>query len=106
MLNVVAELVSEHVCLGEIARRAETLSQLVEKSEVEIHPFIDRTVEWSHHRLGRSTSRVRRVAKQDQAGRSEPSSIIRKDLRPRALHIVQNERDELNLGLLGGGIRR
>ena len=36
VLHVVAELVSDHVCLGKIARGPEPLRQLIEESEVEI----------------------------------------------------------------------
>ena len=42
---MVAELVGEHVGLGEVARRAEPRAQLAEEAEVEVDRLIGRAVE-------------------------------------------------------------
>ena len=61
VLDVVPELVGEHVRLREIARRAEPLLQLVEEAEIEVDPLVERTVERTHHRLGGAAPGISRV---------------------------------------------
>ena len=101
VLNVVSKLVGEHVRLRKIAAGSEALLQLVEESEVEIDPFIDRAVEWPHHRLSGAAAGIRRVPEQHQFRRMKGRPGSGEDFRPRVLDIVQHEGNELNLGLLG-----
>ena len=46
---MVSKLVREHVCLREIAAGSQALLQLIEESEIQINPFIERTIERPHH---------------------------------------------------------
>src|SRR3954471_24604494 len=52
VLHVMAELVSDHVRLGEVARRAEAPRQLVEEAQIEVDLVIGRAVERAGRALG------------------------------------------------------
>src|SRR5437868_3400228 len=104
MLDVVPQLVGKHVGLGEIARRAKALLELVEKAQIEVDSLVNRTIERPHCRLCRTAAGVGGVAKQYEARWRESGAVAGENLGPRSLNIVENEGDELDLGLLGCGI--
>src|SRR3981081_2503425 len=58
VLNVVPQLVRDHVRLRGSAGRAEPLFQLVEETEIQIDSLVDRAVKGAHHRLRSPTSRI------------------------------------------------
>src|SRR5262245_32746629 len=65
-LDVMADLVRQHVRLGKVARSPEAPAQLVVEPEIDVDLLVARTVERSGRRLGESAGRSYRVAKQDQ----------------------------------------
>ena len=99
-LHVVADLVSDHVSLGEFARSAEPSLHFVEKAEVEINLFVAGTVKRAGSGLREAAGGIDATAIEDEFC----VAIIRNDLCPRVLHIVENERNELDFALLGGAL--
>ena len=57
VLHVVADLVGDHVGLGEVAGRAEAVAQLLVEAEVDVDLLVGRAVERPHRGLRRSRSR-------------------------------------------------
>src|SRR5581483_2461966 len=109
LLHVMADLVRNHVRLRELAWRAETVLQLIEEAEVEVHFFVDRTVERTRSRLCRAARRIERVAEEHEFGVTIGPALFRQDLIPGVLHVVENERDELDgrrFGLVARAVRR
>ena len=47
-----ADLVRDHVRLGEVAGRAEAFAQFLIKAEVDVHFLVRRAVERAHGRVG------------------------------------------------------
>jgi hypothetical protein len=64
VLHVVAHLVRDDVGLREVARRAESLRQLLEEAKVEVDLLITRAIERARRRLGGAARGVHDVAKQ------------------------------------------
>ena len=48
---MVADLVGDHIGLGELARRAEPVGKLAEEAEVDVDPVVARAIERPHRRL-------------------------------------------------------
>src|SRR5258706_13294658 len=61
-LDVVADLVREHVRLGEVAGRAEPRPQLAVEREIDVDPLVARAIERTHLALAGAARRVRRLA--------------------------------------------
>ena len=64
-LNVVADLVRDHVCLGEVTWRTELLLELLEERRVEVHPLVGGTVEGSGGPGRRPAAALRPASEQD-----------------------------------------
>src|SRR5689334_24845057 len=100
MLNVMPQLVSQHVCLREIAGRPESALQFVVETEIDVDLLIQRTVERSHRRLRGSTAGLRRVAEEDEFRVLIRNVSVAKDRTPRVLYIVEHERHKLDEPIL------
>lgn len=99
-LNVVTQLMSDHVSLRELTRRAKTRTQLVEKGEIEIDLLVFRAIKRTNRILSYPASRRVGFAKQHQLGVAVGNMrLVRQDAAPVTLHIIENERNELHLGL-------
>jgi len=72
MLHVVPELVRDDVRLGEIARRAEALAQLVVEAEVHVELVIGGTVERPGSRLTHPATSLRDVPVEDEYDGPDP----------------------------------
>src|SRR6267143_644328 len=68
VLDVMSELMGQHIGLGKFAGGTETLFQLVVKSEVDVDLLVARAVERPGGRLRLSASRSRRVPKEHEPG--------------------------------------
>src|SRR3954447_7333895 len=68
LLDVVAELVRDHVGLGEVAGGLEASVELVEEAEVDVDPLIEWAVERPGLRAGRATAGVGLPTEEDQLG--------------------------------------
>src|SRR5574343_1132685 len=66
VLHVVAQLVGDHVGLGEVARRAEAALEGFVEAQIDVHLLVGRAVERPHGRLARAAGRGRGAAKQHQ----------------------------------------
>jgi len=105
MLNMVSELVRDHVGLGEVAGRPEPTAQLVVEREVDVDLLVERTVEWSHRGLADAAAGLGRVAEKHELGVVPRRSHRRgQQLRPRYLRRVEHERDELYFLRLFGSL--
>src|ERR1700735_157243 len=101
-LHVMAQLVRDYVGLREFSRSAEAIFQLVEEGQVEINLFIARAVKRPGGSLGEATRGIDVVPEENHFC----VAVLRKDLRPGILRIVENERNELHFFLFGGIARR
>ena len=100
-LDVMPDFVCQHICLRKFSGRSETLLQLVIKSQVYINFFVFGTVERPSGRLRTTASGLRVIPKQHQFRVPVWSSrLLRQNLLPCFLCVVQNERNELYQRLL------
>src|SRR6516225_6356399 len=95
-----AKLVSDHVSLAELARRAQAIGQLVEEAQVDIDLLVRRAIKRTGSRLGGAAGRCRVVAEQNQFCVTIRNPCLRQDLLPSLLNIVQDKRDELDFFIL------
>src|SRR4029077_6241916 len=70
-LNVMADLVRDHVRAGEVSRASKSIGELVEERQVEIALSVLRTVERAGGRLRRATRGVEGVAEEH-----DPRSLV------------------------------
>lgn len=101
-LHVMADFVSDHVSLSEFSRCAEAIFEFGEEAEVEIDLFVAGTVKGAGGGLREATGGIDASAIEDQFC----VTVLRDDFRPGILHVVENERDELDFALFGGALRR
>src|SRR6516165_8169820 len=97
-----AKLVSDHVSLAELARRAQAIGQLVEEAQVDIDLLVRRAIKRTGSRLGGAAGRCRVVAEQNQFCVTIRNPCPRQDLLPSLLNVVQDKRDELDFFILPG----
>src|SRR5690348_1390146 len=90
-LHVMSDLMRQNIGLREISGRAETSLQLIVKTQVDINLLVVRTVERPSRRLCHAAGRVDGIAEQHELGMTIRSSLLLKDLGPRALRVVENE---------------
>src|ERR1700691_1826794 len=100
-LHVVADLVSNYVGLREFAGSAELIFEFGEEAEVEINLFVTGTVKGAGGGLGEATGGIDSTAIENQFC----ATGLRDDFRPCVLHVIENERDELDFALFGGALR-
>ena len=100
-LHVVADLVGNYVGLREFAGSAELIFEFGEEAEVEINLFVTGTVKGAGGGLGEATGGIDSAAIEDQFC----MTVLRDDFRPSVLHVIENERDELDFALFGGALR-
>jgi hypothetical protein len=92
ILEVMAELVRDHVCLGEVTGRAESRSQLVVEREVDVDLVVERAVERADRRGGRAACRASTAPEQDDLR----DFVVGEVFRPRVLDVVEHVADELD----------
>ena len=93
---MMAELVGEHVGLGEVARRAESRAQLAEEAEVEVDGLIGRAVERAGGgRRHATATRVDRAVEEDELRILVSLPACGELLPPVLLHVVEDGADEL-----------
>ena len=98
-----AQFVSDDVGLRKLARRAEAAVQLVEKAEVNVNLLVVGAVERSGGGFCSTAAGLRCVAEEHQLGMAIVGvSLLRQDLRPGVLGVVQNERHILHQRLFSG----
>src|SRR6516165_4023117 len=95
ILHVMSNLMRDHICLGEVPRRPESIAKILEETHVEVDLLIERTVERTHCRLRKSASRVDRTREQDKLGFPVRFTCTTKQIGPSVLGIGQNCRNEL-----------
>ena len=110
LLDVVADLVGDHVGLGEVAGRAEALAQLVEEAEVDVDLLVERAVEGAGRRARLAAARADAGGEEDEAWRRRMACRPWNCSAQKACEVVEDEVDELDLRRLGvgalGGPRR
>ena len=93
------ELMRKYVGLREVARSSVATLQLVVEAKVDVDLLVHGTVERSHRRLSEPAARLRRIPEEHQLRGCILLSLVCKDLRPRALRIVEHKRDKLYFSL-------
>src|SRR6202041_909794 len=97
-----AQFVRDNVGLREFSGSAEAIFQFVEEGQVEINLFIAGAVKGPRGGLGQTTGGIDVVAEQHHFC----ITVLRKDLGPGILRVVEHERNELNFFLFGSVARR
>ncbi len=100
MLDVVADLVGQHVRLREVPGRAESAPQLVIEREVDVDLAVLRAVEGAGRGLGDPAAGARASGEEHQVGALVVAPHLLKLPRPGVLHVVEHERDEVRALLL------
>ena len=100
-LHVVADFVGDYVGLREFAGSAELIFEFGEEAQVEIDLFVAGTVKGAGGGLREATGGIDSAAIEDQFC----MTVLRDDFRPSVLHVIENERDELDFALFGGALR-
>src|SRR4051812_42784687 len=95
---MMADLVSQHVCLREVARSAEASIEFIEEREVDINLLIGRAVKRPGFGASSSAPRLHGLTEKHEfrIRISRPQKPL-----PRSLRIIQDERYKLNLGFFG-----
>ncbi len=104
VLDVVAELVRDHVGPREVAGGAELLLQLVEEGEVEIDLAVAGTVERADRRRRRPAGGLRAIVEEDDHRRLVRRAALGEDLRPGRVDLARDDVDELSGVVLGNVI--
>ncbi len=101
-----ADLVRDHIGLGEVAWRAEAVLQIVIEAEVDVHFPIERAVERSHGGLGHPAGGIDRAREQDE-GRVPilPAHLLEQRC-PGVLGVGEHDRHEIGELVLLWGARR
>jgi len=96
--TLVADLVGDHVGLGEIARRVEPVAQLPVEREVDVHAAVTRAVERAHGPLGEATCGLYGAGEQDELRVFVGAvQLLAEHAGPRVLGVGQHHRDEVRL---------
>src|SRR5262245_33983309 len=90
-----ANLVGNHIGLGEITRSFEPLFQLAKERGVEINLLVHRTIKRPRRRLGKTARRLRRIGEQDQLRIAIFAPCSAEQVVPHVLRIGQHRADEL-----------
>src|SRR6266545_1226700 len=102
VLDVVPELVREHVGLREVAGRSEALLELLIEPEVDVGLLVDGAVERSHGGLAGAAAGLGGVREQHQLGRLIALARAGELLLPRVLDVVEDRGHEIaHLVVLG-----
>src|SRR5258708_6081054 len=92
------EFVRDYIGLGELAGSAEAAIQLIEKTEIDVDPFVFRTIERPGGGACSAASGLRGVTEQDELGVAIGfAGLLGKKLRPCFLCVVErkgHERDQ------------
>src|SRR5882724_4876005 len=102
-----SNFVGEDVGFGKFSGGAEAVLQFVVEAEIDVDLFVLGTVERTGGGLRRAAGGTVGVAEQDQLGVAVGNALLRQDLAPGVLSVVQDERDEVDQGLflrVAGGI--
>src|ERR1035441_8924643 len=99
-LDVVADLMREHIGLRKLARSSEALLQFIVEAQIDVHLLITGTVERPARRLRHTASGIDAVAEKHQLGVPVLDALGAEDLGPSLLRIVEHEGDELHQRLL------
>ncbi len=103
LLDVVTDLMSDYIGLGKLAGGCELPLEFVEEAEVEIDFLIARTIERSGGAVGLAAGGRCRIAEKNQLGVAVLTvGLCRENLGPIGLNVVENEGDEIDLGLFFG----
>jgi hypothetical protein len=100
ILHVMADLVGNHVGLGELAgvavrTAAELVLQIVEERGIEVDALIARAVERSHGRLREGAWRRLGAREQAQLRRMIGAAVGGENFRPAVLGVAQHQGDKL-----------
>src|ERR1700730_228816 len=101
-LHVMPQFMRQNVRLRKLAGGSEPAIELIEKTKVDVHLFILRTIEGPRRGSRSTTSRLRRVAEQHEFGVSiRPPCLLCQKPRLRFLRVIERKRHEFDEGRLG-----
>ena len=91
-----SDFVGEDVGFGELSGSAEALLEFVVEAEIDVDLFVLGTVERAGGGLRGAAGGVIGVAEQNQLGVAVGNTLLRQDLAPGVLGVVQDEGDEID----------
>ena len=106
VLDVVADLVGDHVGLRELSRRAELLLEHLVEAQVDVDLLVVGAVERSHRRLALAACRRPAAAEEHQLGRLVGPARLLEDIGPDTFRAAQHLRDEARPGIVGRWLGR
>jgi hypothetical protein len=98
ILDMMSELVRDHVRLGEISGSAQTAREIVEEAEIEVDLAVFWAVERPRRRLRKAARRLDRVAEQDHLRAPVTGAEL---LRPHVLGVLRHHGHFVDEPLLG-----
>src|SRR5690606_2502265 len=95
VLDMVADLVRDHVGLGEVAAGAEALAQHLVEAQVDVHRFVGGAVERPRCGAAHAAGRGGGTGVEHEPWRAVTGAGLREDGRPGVLGAREHDRDEL-----------
>ncbi len=105
LLDMMPQLMRDHVGLRELRRASSKLLQLIPEAQIDIDLLVLRTVKRSRRRLRRPAPGVSRPPIQHQLRMTIRLPHLLEDAGPRLLRIVQHKRDQLHILILARRMR-
>src|ERR1700722_18560230 len=94
---MVSQFMRQNISLSKFAGRAKAPPQLVEKREVDVNLLIFRTIKRARSGFRTAASRFSRIAEEHQLGVAiRPAGLLRQELRPGLLRVIQYEGNKLH----------
>src|SRR5215471_3264677 len=106
ILHVMADFVGDHVGLGEIARRSESVAQFTVEGKVDVKLLIGAAVERTCRRLTIAASRLHGVREKYQSWFLIGATARFENLTPRSLRAAEHAGDELAHLVIFAGLLR
>jgi len=97
-----ADLMGDHIGLGEVAGGGEAPGHLVEELQIEIDLLIAGAVERAHRRTGEAAGRVHAAAKQHQGRIAVLGAGLLEQRAPGVFGVAENRPDEFGLRVIAG----
>ena len=89
------DFMRNHVGLGEITGRPESVAHLIEKNQIDIDFLVGRTIERSHRGLSEAASRLRGAAEHDQGRLLITSALLLENYFPYIFGIAHDDRNHV-----------
>ena len=101
-LDVMTDLMGDHIGLGEVACSGKAPGHLVEELQVEVDLLIARAVERADRRTGEAAGRVHAAAKQHKGRVAILHAVLLEQRAPGVFGVAEHSADEFHLWIVAG----